>query len=286
MTWPGRFRPGRAWPGPVSCPRAHRSTRCPPLWPRCGRPAWAPNPEDRPSAAHAAVMSRQLLPGSGTSAGAARAGWVPAPRTEPTPAELAAAGPGSGVRSSAGPGSGSRSGDPGPGGRPGRRGRRPPARGRRRPVLASRVTATVTAAAAAVAVVLVALLASSPGARPGSPASAATDTQAKTTVAARPSPSGRGPSPEVTSPVLASSPAPSPAVSSAIPLSPRAALDQLSLTIHHDVAAGQVRPDVGVDFDNLIGPVQADLASGQPARSRSSPLRCARSCGPGSARAP
>ena len=112
---------------------------------------------------------------------------------------------------------------------------------------------------------LVALLASSPGARPGSPASAATDTQAKTTVAARPSPSGRGPSPEATSPVLASSPAPSPAVSSAIPLSSRAALDQLSLTIHHDVAAGQVRPDVGVDFDNLIGPVQADLASGQPA---------------------
>ena len=149
----------------------------------------------------------------------------------------------------------------GPGGGAGRSRRR----GRRRPVLASRATATVTAAAAAVAVVLVALLASSPGARPGSPASAATDTQAKTTVAARPSTSGRGPSPEATSPVLASSPAPSPAVSSAIPLSPRAALDQLSLTIHHDVAAGQVRPDVGVDFDNLIGPVQADLASGQPA---------------------
>jgi serine/threonine-protein kinase len=231
------------------------------LWAAC----LGPNPQDRPSAAHAAVVSRQLLPGSGTSAGAARAGWVPAPRTEPTPAELASAGPGVPVAGSAGPGSGSRSGDPGPGGRPGRRGRRPAARGRRHPVLASRATATVTAAAAAVAVVLVALLASSPGARPGSPASAATDTQAKTTVAARPSPSGRGPSPEATSPVLATSPAPSPAVSSAIPLSPRAALDQLSLTIHHDVAAGQVRPDVGVDFDNLIGPVQADLASGQPA---------------------
>ena len=209
-------------------------------------------------------MSRQLLPRSGTPAGAARAGWVPAPRTEPTPAELASAGPGAPVPGSAGPGPGSRSGDPGPGGRPGR-GRRPPARKRRRPVLASKTTATVTAAAAAVAVVLVALLASSPGARPGRPASAATDTQARTTVAASPSPAGRGPAPEATSPVLASSPAPSPAVSSAIPLSPRAALGQLSLTIRHEVAAGQVRPDVGVDFGNLIGPVQADLARGQPA---------------------
>ncbi|HEY8043889.1 MAG TPA: protein kinase [Streptosporangiaceae bacterium] len=231
------------------------------LWAAC----LGPNPQDRPSAAHAAVMSRQLLPGSGTSAGATRAGWVPAPRTEPTAAELAAAGPASQVPGSAGPGSGSRPGHPGPGGLAGRRGWRPPARGRRRPVLASRVTAAATAAAAAVAVVLVALLASSPGPRPGSPASAATETQAKTTVAAQPSTSGRGPSPEATSPVLASSPAPSPAVSSAVPLSPRAALDQLSLTIHHDVAAGQVRPDVGVDFGNLIAPVQADLASGQPA---------------------
>jgi serine/threonine-protein kinase len=231
------------------------------LWAAC----LGPNPQDRPSAAHAAVMSRQLLPGSGTPAGAASPAWVPAPRAEPTAAELASAGPGSHVPGSAGPGSGSRSGDPGPGGLAGRRGRRPPARGRRHPVLASRVTATVTAAAAAVAIVLVALLASSPGARPGSPASAATDTRATTTVAARPSTSGGGPTPEVTSPVLASSPAPSPAVSSAIPLSPRAALGQLSLTIHRDVAAGQIRPDVGLDFDNLIDPVQADLASGQPA---------------------
>jgi serine/threonine-protein kinase len=231
------------------------------LWAAC----LGPNPQDRPSAAHAAVMSRQLLPGRGTPAGTVRAGWVPAPRTEPTAAELASAGPGSHIPGSAGPGSGSRPGRPGPGGLAGRRGRRQPVRGRRRPVLASRATPTATAAAAAVAVVLVALLASSPGARPGSPASAATDTQAQTTVAARPSTSGRGPAPEATSPVLASSPAPSPAVSSAVPLSPRAALDQLSLTIHHDVAAGQVRPDVGVDFGNLIGPVQADLASGQPA---------------------
>jgi serine/threonine-protein kinase len=230
------------------------------LWAAC----LGPNPQDRPSAAHAAVMSRQLLPGSGTPARATRAGWVPAPRTEPTPAELASSGPDSPVPGSARPGPGSRSGAPGPGGLAGRRGRRQPARVRRRPVLASRATATVTAAAAAVAVVLVALLASSPGARPRSPASAATDTRAKTTVAAGPSTSGRGPTPESTASVLESSPSPSP-LPPPSRLSPLAAVDQLSVTIHDDVAAGQVRPDVGVDFGNLIGPVKTELASGQPA---------------------
>jgi hypothetical protein len=64
--------------------------------------------------------------------------------------------------------------------------------------------------------------------------------------------------------VLASSPPPSPQPSPDA-LSPLAAIDQLSLTIHDDVADGQVRPDVGVDFGNLIDPVRSDLASGQPA---------------------
>lgn len=247
------------------------------LWAAC----LGPNPQDRPSAAHAAVLSRQLLPASGRSAGATRPGWVPAPRAEPTPAELASAGldfPGSPMPGSAAPGSGSRSDAPGPGGRDGWRGRRRPGqarkrlgqaprrpgRGRRRPVLASRATATVTAAVAAVAVVLAALLVSSPGARPGSPASAATDTGARTTVAAGPTPPGRGPTPESTRSVLASTPSPSPAPSPAA-LSPVAAIDQLTLTIRDDVADGQVRPDVGVDFANLIDPVRTDLASGQPA---------------------
>jgi serine/threonine-protein kinase len=113
-------------------------------------------------------------------------------------------------------------------------------------------------------VVLVALLTSSPGARPGSPVSAATDTRAKTTVAAGPSTSGRGPTPESTASVLESSPSPSP-LPPPSQLSPLAAIDQLSVTIHDDVAAGQVRSDVGVDFGNLIGPVKTELASGQPA---------------------
>ena len=230
------------------------------LWAAC----LGPNPQDRPSAAHAAVLSRPLLPGSGPSAEAIRAGWVPAPRAEPTPAELASSGPGSPVPGSAAPGSGSRPDARGPGGLAGLRGRRRPGRGRRRPVRASRATATVTAAAAAVAVVLVALLASSPGARPGSPASAATDTRARTTGAAGLSPPGRGPTPELTRSVLAWTPSPSPASSPAA-LSPAAAIDQLTVTIRADVADGQVRPDVGTDFSNLIDPVRTDLASGQAA---------------------
>jgi eukaryotic-like serine/threonine-protein kinase len=230
------------------------------LWAAC----LGPNPQDRPSAAHAAVLSRQLLPARGRSAEATRAGWVPAPRAEPAPAELASAGldfPGSPVPGSAAPGSGPRSDAPGPGGRDGRRGRRRPGQGHRRPGLASRATAM---AAAAVAVVLAALLATAPGARPGSPASAATDTRARTIVAAGPTPPGRGPTPESTRSVLASTPSPSPAPSPAA-LSPVAAIDQLTLTIRDDVADGQVRPDVGVDFSNLIDPVRTDLASGQPA---------------------
>ena len=239
------------------------------LWAAC----LGPDPGERPSAAHAAVMSHQLLPGADGSAAGAWAGWVPAPRAEPALTGLPASGP-----RSAEPGLGDSDPDQGddrpgahrPAERPAKRlaGRRPsPGRGRPRATRGRRrvVTASGAAAAvAAVAVVAVALLASSPGDRPASPASAATATQARTAVAAGPSPSGRVPRPESTSSVLASSPPPSPQPSPDA-LSPLAALGQLSLTIHHDVADGQIRPDVGVDFGNLIGPVRSDLASGQPA---------------------
>ena len=251
------------------------------LWAACLHP----HPGERPSAAHAAVMSRQMLPGRDGAAVAAWTGWVPAPRAEPTLTELAASGPGPGEPGPGEPGPGREPGlrEPGPdepaekgpgarrpaartaarlagrrsGPRPGRGGPRASRRRRRL------ITASGAAAAAAVAVVLVGLLASSPGDRPASPASAATATQARTAVAAGPSRSGRVPSPESTSSVLASSP-PSPRRSPDA-LSPLAAIDQLSLTIHADVADGQIRPDVGVDLGNLIDPVRSDLASGQPA---------------------
>jgi eukaryotic-like serine/threonine-protein kinase len=241
------------------------------LWAACLRP----HPGERPSAAHAAAMSRQMLPGRDGSATAAGTGWVPAPRAEPTLTELAASSPASGEPGPREPGRR----EPGPaekgpgarrpadrtaaglaGRRPGprpARGRSQVGRGRRRLITAS----GAAAAAAAVAVVVVGLLASSPGDRSASPASAATGTQARTAVAARPS--DRVPSPESTSSVLASPP-PSPRPSPG-PLSPLAAIDQLSLTVHADVAGGQIRPDVGVDFGNLIDPVRSDLASGQPA---------------------
>jgi Protein kinase domain len=258
--------PGDAEQDPV--PAAHAA-----LWAACLRP----NPGERPSAAHAAVMSRQMLPGRSAFAAGAWAGWVPAPRAEPTLAELAASGRGSAEPGLREPGPDEPAqGDDGPGLRrpaeraaarlAGRRsgprpGRGRPRAGRRRRRL---VTASGAAAAAAVvAVVVVGLLASSPGDRPASPASAATATQARTAVAAGPAPPGRVPSPESTTSVLASSP-PSPRPSPDA-LSPLAAIDQLTLTIHDDVADGQVRPDVGVDFGNLIDPVRTDLASGQPA---------------------
>ena len=189
------------------------------LWAACLNPS----PRERPSAAHAESMSRQLLPRRNAPAGAVRAVWVPAPRAEPPLA-----------------------GRP-PSQRPGRRSR---------PVLASKATAAVAAAAVAAAAVLIALLAPSSGARPGRPASAAA--QARTTAAAGPSAPGQGPAPESTRSVLASTPSPA-------PLSPAAAIDQLTVTIRADVADGQVRPDVGTDFSNLIDPVRTDLASGQPA---------------------
>jgi hypothetical protein len=245
------------------------------LWAACLHP----NPGERPSAAHAAVMSRQMLPGRDGAAVAAWTGRVPAPRAEPTLTEFAASGPGPGEPGPGEPGlrkpGPDEPAEKGPGARgPAARtaarlaGRRPgPRPGRGGPRASRRrrrlITAGGAAAAAAVAVVLVGLLASSPGDRPASPASAATATQARTAVAAGPSRSGRVPSPESTSSVLASSP-PSPRPSPDA-LSPLAAIDQLSLTVHADVADGQIRPDVGVDFGNLIDPVRSDLASGQPA---------------------
>ncbi len=80
---------------------------------------------------------------------------------------------------------------------------------------------------------------------------------------AGPSPAGTGqlPTPEATSPVLATSTP----TARRLPLSPLAAISQLSRTIAAEVASGQVRQDVGVDMDNLIEPVKTELAAGQAA---------------------
>ena len=129
---------------------------------------------------------------------------------------------------------------------------------RRRLVTVGGVATVATAAAAVVAV----LLATSPGPRPASPASSTAAAATSQPAVAGASPAGSGlPTPESTSPVLATSTP----TAKRIPLSPLAAINQLFRTIAADVASGQVRQDVGVDFDNLIQPVKTELAAGQPA---------------------
>jgi hypothetical protein len=248
------------------------------LWAAC----LGPNPAERPSAAHAAVMSRQAL-ASGRAApswsaatadqGATPAGPIPvgpAP-VGPIPVGPIPVGPapvGPIPAGSTQPGGtvplaepAAAAGPPvppgtGPAARPGTR----RARARRRRLMTVGGVATVGTAAAAVVAVL---LATSPGPRPTSPASSTTAAATGRPVVAGPSPAGTGqlPTPEATSPVLATTTP----TAKRIPLSPLAAINQLSRTIAADVASGQVRQDVGVDFGNLIQPVRTALAAGQPA---------------------
>ncbi len=238
------------------------------LWAAC----LGPNPAERPSAAHAAVMSRQALASSraATSWSAATADQD-APPACPIPAGPAPAGPapaGAIPVGSAQPGGAVPLAEPaaaagppappgtGPAARPGTR----RARARRRRLITVGGVATVGTAAAAVVAVL---LATSPGPRPASTASSTTAAATSRPVVAGPSPAGTGqlPTPEATSPVLATTTP----TAKRIPLSPLAAINQLSRTIAADVASGQVRQDVGVDFDNLIQPVRTALAAGQRA---------------------
>ncbi len=120
---------------------------------------------------------------------------------------------------------------------------------------------TGTAAAAAVVAVV---LASSLGGRPVTPGSLAHTTRASGTAGAQPSSARTGevPTPEVTRSVLAST---APPATAAPPLTPLAAVSQISRTVTADVTAGQMRQDVGVDFGNLIRPVVDELEQGQQA---------------------
>jgi eukaryotic-like serine/threonine-protein kinase len=185
------------------------------------------NPQDRPSAAHAAVMSRQIP---------ADRALVPA---------VAAAGAG-------------HEAEP-PGAPPQAPGRvRMPRLGRGRGI-------AVGGAVAALAAGVIALtqLPSSPVDRISGPAA-----DSSTVAAPRsPRPSGsvstsvRSATPEVTSPTLASASA----SASASGVTPLSAINQLSATVRHGMATGQIRRDVGVDFENFIQPVQAELSTGRPA---------------------
>jgi serine/threonine-protein kinase len=105
---------------------------------------------------------------------------------------------------------------------------------------------------------------------PSSPVARLTGPAADSSTVARsasPRPSGsvstsvRTATPVGTTPALASASA-SPSTTD---LTPVQAIGQLSATVTHGVTAGQIRPDVGVDFQNFIQPVQAALVAGQPA---------------------
>ena len=217
------------------------------LWAAC----LGPNPAERPSAAHAAVMSRQALSG-----GLPETSWAAA-QNQAAPKGDAAAPKGGAADWTEQGGSEERATA-----RRGKLGGSKPPGGARKPsrrlVTVGGVATVATAAAAVVAV----LLATSPGPRPASPASSTAAAAASRPAVAGASPAGSGlPTPESTSPVLATSTP----TAKRIPLSPLAAINQLARTIAADVASGQVRQDVGVDFDNLIQPVKTELAAGQSA---------------------
>ncbi|HEX9536612.1 MAG TPA: serine/threonine-protein kinase [Streptosporangiaceae bacterium] len=194
------------------------------LWAAC----LGANPQDRPSAAHVAVMSRQIP---------ADRALVPA---------VSAAGAGDEAEPPAAP----------PPKRPGRF--RVP-RLRRGPGIA--VGGAVVALAAGV--IALTQLPSSPVDRISGPAA-----DSSTVAAPRsPGPSGsvstsvRSATPEASSPTLASASA----SASASGVTPLSVIGELSATVRHGMATGQIRRDVGVDFENFIQPVQAELSAGRPA---------------------
>lgn len=230
------------------------------LWAAC----LGANPQGRPSAAHAAFMSRQILAAhpvtlsgrddlassNGHAGEPAAAGpAVRGPAGQAGPAADSQAGgreptAGRGGRGSSGPGGrGPGSGGPGRHGT-GRRTRRmgQALRGRAGLVSLGGV-AGVTAA-----VVMLTQFLASPSAQVNGPSASPTVpvSQPSATPPAHPRPSVNA-----TASVLASSPP-----------SPPQALNQIRDTLRRDVAGGQVRQDVAVDLDNLIAPIRSDLAAG------------------------
>jgi serine/threonine protein kinase len=250
------------------------------LWAAC----LGANPRERPSAAHAAFMSRQIL-----------AAWPPAPGQHddvPTPAghaaEPGAAAPDLPAAAAVGaqePDGAARPGDaagraavPAPVGGPARPGRRrhstqpgAPGRGGRprsdRPGSLPRdlsralrgraglVTLGVVAGITAAVVMLTQFLASPSAQTTGASATPSARAQISQHAPAGPSASRPAPSAEVSSSVLASTAPP-----------PLQVLNEIRATIRHGVADGQIRQDVGVDLDNLIQPIQAGLAAGNTAQ--------------------
>ena len=239
------------------------------LWASC----LGPDPSQRPTAARAVALSRQVLPG--------QAPLSQAPLGQALPSQAPAS---TGAATAAGPA-------PYPSGQHpvgSTRQRRGPQRVRdglaarglaarglqtARGGLATRGRrlAGAGAAAALIAVVAVAsLLVSSLNARPAAHISSATATGTPSAGTGTPSTgthSSSGPASGVPGTDGNGQPASPPAAFPGSLPSPSAlaAIQQLGVSIREDVATGQMRQDVGLDLGNLILPVMTQLASGQPA---------------------
>lgn len=189
------------------------------LWAAC----LSANPQDRPSAAHVAVMSRQIPVAPAPAPAVSR---TAAGRAEEPPAEP------------------------------------PKALGRVRPPRWHRgfriALGGTFVALIAVAITLAQLPVSPVIQNSWQPARSPAATSSSSS---RPpetgSASGRPAISQVTSSVTATTSAPV--------LTPLDAISELSATIQHGVTVGQIRQDVGVDFENFIRPAQAELVAGLPA---------------------
>jgi len=225
---------GTAGAAPVMDPDDSVAPSLASLWAAC----LGANPGERPSAAHAAFMSREILAA------------YPRPRAQES-------------GSAAGPDEvADRAPVQAPASRPGARGRlrlpgrlRPPGRraglaGRRRGLVALGIVAGITAAVA----MLTQFLASPSAQTTGALATPSVHVPAGQRPSPGPSPSRPAPSAEVSSSVLASASPP-----------PLQVLDQIRATVRRGLAAGQIRQDVAVDLNNLLQPIEADLAAGHTA---------------------
>jgi hypothetical protein len=108
----------------------------------------------------------------------------------------------------------------------------------------------------AVVLVLAQFLTSSPQPATGSAAQAAGGSHTSAPVTPGQAASHPDPSAEATSSAPAAR-APKP--------TPLAAINQLWRSVHSGAADGDIRDDVARDFENLIGPVRAELIAGEPA---------------------
>lgn len=256
------------------------------LWAAClGASPW-----DRPSAAHAAVMSRQLI-SSATQTPAQPAGQAALSQPDgpepdgPEPGSLPSGTPQQGVPGhdapravrpagraagdaaspEAGPAGSGRAGGSAHQRRRPRRlsgSRRPPGRGDGRQPVARRggllaLGGAATGVIVAVVLVLAQFLTSSPQPATGSAAGSPGDSQTPA-----PAPPGQA-TPNPGASAEATSSVPTVRTSKTAPL---AAINQLWRSVRGGAADGQIRSDVALDFENLIEPVRAELIAGEPAQ--------------------